>query len=77
MLLGVHPAVGDPHRLSGIGGLGRNQDEAVRGRDREALAVLGERFGDDAPAQIANRQELARTGMAATLAAIKKTAEAG
>jgi hypothetical protein len=39
--------------------------------------VLQERFGDDAPAQIANRQELARTGMATTLAAIKKTAEAG
>lgn len=42
-----------------------------------AFAVLQERFGDDAPAQIATRQELARTGMAATLAAIKKTAEAG
>lgn len=34
-----------------------------------------ERFGDDAPAQIATRQELARTGMAATLAALKQTAE--
>ena len=42
-----------------------------------ARTVLEERFGDDAPAQIAQRQELARTGMAATLAAIKKTAEAG
>jgi len=42
-----------------------------------AFAVLRERFGDDAPAQIANRQELARTGMATTLAAIKKAAEAG
>jgi hypothetical protein len=42
-----------------------------------AFAVLEERFGDDAPAQIANRQELARTGMAATLAAIKRAAEAG
>jgi hypothetical protein len=42
-----------------------------------AFEVLSERFGDDAPAQIAERQELARTGMAATLAAIKKTAEAG
>ena len=41
-----------------------------------AFEVLSERFGDDAPAQIANRQELARTGMAATLAAIKKAAEA-
>ncbi|HEY4408511.1 MAG TPA: SRPBCC family protein [Acidimicrobiia bacterium] len=42
-----------------------------------AFAVLQERFGDDAPVQIANRQELARTGIAATLAAIKKTAESG
>jgi hypothetical protein len=41
-----------------------------------AFEVLSERFGDDAPAQIANRQELARTGMAATLAAIKQAAEA-
>ena len=41
-----------------------------------AFEVLSERFGDDAPAQIASRQELARTGMAATLGAIKKTAEA-
>ena len=42
-----------------------------------AFDVLRERFGDDAPAQVANRRELARTGMAATLAAIKRTAEAG
>jgi hypothetical protein len=42
-----------------------------------AHEFLQERFGDDAPAQIAIRQEWARTGMAATLAAIKKTAEAG
>jgi hypothetical protein len=41
----------------------------------QGFAVLQERFGNDAPAQIANRQELARTGMAATLAAIKNTAE--
>jgi hypothetical protein len=34
-----------------------------------------ERFGEDAPAQIATRQELARTGMPATLAALKQTAE--
>ena len=42
-----------------------------------AFEVLQQRFPDDAPAQIAARQELARTGMAATLAAIKKTAEQG
>ena len=41
------------------------------------VAVFEERFGADAQAQIANRRELARTGMAATLAAIKKAAEAG
>ena len=41
-----------------------------------AFEVLQERFGEDAPKQIANREELARTGMATTLAAIKKTAEA-
>jgi hypothetical protein len=40
-----------------------------------AFEVLSERFGDDTPAQVANRQELARTGMPATLAAIKRTAE--
>ena len=35
------------------------------------------RFGDDADAQIANRSELAENGIAATLAAIKRVAEAG
>jgi hypothetical protein len=35
------------------------------------------RFGADAPAQIANRAELARTGIPATLGAIKRIAEAG
>ena len=40
-------------------------------------AMFAERFGDDAPAQVANRAELARTGIPATLAAIKQTAEAG
>ncbi len=34
-----------------------------------------ERFGGDAPAQIASRTEAARRGIPATLAAIKKTAE--
>ena len=40
-------------------------------------AMFEERFGADAPAQVANRAELARTGIPATLAAIKQTAEAG
>ena len=40
------------------------------------LAVFDARFGDDAPAQIAERVRLARTGIPATLAAIKQTAEA-
>jgi hypothetical protein len=38
-------------------------------------AVFKERFGDDAPAQLANREETARQGMPATLAALKATAE--
>ena len=42
----------------------------------DAFDFFQQRYGDDAPAQIATRQELARTGIAATLAAIKKTAEA-
>ncbi len=41
----------------------------------DAVDVFQSRFGDDAEAQIANRSELARTGIAATLAAIKATAE--
>jgi hypothetical protein len=40
-----------------------------------AVAVFEERFGDDAEAQITARGELARTGIPATLAAIKNTAE--
>ncbi len=40
-----------------------------------AVAVFEERFGDDAEAQIASRSELARTGIPATLAAIKRAAE--
>jgi hypothetical protein len=39
------------------------------------IARFEERFGADAPAQIADRIENARTGIPATLAAIKKTAE--
>jgi hypothetical protein len=34
-----------------------------------------QRFGDDADTQVANRHQAAREGIAATLAAIKKTAE--
>jgi hypothetical protein len=41
------------------------------------VAVFEERFGEDAPAQIADRREAARNGIAATLAAIKTTADAG
>ena len=40
------------------------------------VAMFEERFGPDAEAQIANRLELAQTGIPATLAAIKKDAEA-
>jgi hypothetical protein len=41
------------------------------------VAVFEERFGEEASAQIANRREAAQRGVAATLAAIKKAAEAG
>jgi len=41
------------------------------------IAFFEERFGDEAPAQIENRVEAARTSIPATLAAIKKIAEAG
>ncbi len=37
--------------------------------------MFEERFGADAQAQIANRLELAKEGIPATLAAIKKDAE--
>jgi len=40
------------------------------------LAMFEERFGTDAEAQVADRLELARTGIPATLAAIKRDAEA-
>ena len=42
----------------------------------DGIAGFQQRYGDDAEAQIAKRAEAARTGIAATLAAIKKTAEA-
>jgi hypothetical protein len=41
------------------------------------IAGFHERWGADADAHIAHRRELARTGIPATLAAIKKTAETG
>jgi len=40
------------------------------------IAMFDERFGADAQAQIASRLELAKRGIPATLAAIKKDAEA-
>src|ERR1044071_10304311 len=40
------------------------------------LEFFEERFGDDAPAQIADRVEKGRTGIPETLAAIKRAAEA-
>lgn len=42
----------------------------------DGVAFFHERFGDDAEAQIRNREELAMTGMPATLAALKAVAEA-
>lgn len=39
------------------------------------LARFDDRFGDDAPAQVADRYEKARTGIPVTLAALKKAAE--
>lgn len=41
----------------------------------EGEAVFRERFGDDAQAQVDNRRDTARLGIAATLAAIKRAAE--
>ena len=41
------------------------------------LEMFSERFGDDAAAQVANREEAARTGIPATLAALKRVAEGG
>ncbi|HLQ54694.1 MAG TPA: SRPBCC family protein [Streptosporangiaceae bacterium] len=41
----------------------------------DGITRFHNRFGDDAPAQIANRAEAARKGIPITLAAIKKTAE--
>lgn len=41
----------------------------------KGIAGFHERYGDDAEAQIAQRSEAARSGIPATLAAIKKAAE--
>lgn len=41
----------------------------------EGVALFRERFGDDAQAQVDNRRDTARLGIAATLAAIKRAAE--
>ena len=43
---------------------------------RGGAVMFEERFGADANAQVANRAELARTGIPATLAALKRIAEA-
>lgn len=41
------------------------------------IARFRDRYGDDAPAQIADRTEAAHKGIPVTLAAIKKIAESG
>ena len=41
------------------------------------IAMFEERFGEEAEAQITDRAEAARSGIPATLAAIKRVAEAG
>jgi hypothetical protein len=43
----------------------------------DGIARFHDRYGDDAPAQIADRTEAAHKGIPATLAAIKKAAELG
>src|SRR5664280_2073263 len=43
----------------------------------DGIAMFEERFGDEAPTQIANRTEAARQGIPVTLTAIKRVAEAG
>jgi hypothetical protein len=43
----------------------------------DGIAFFEQRFGDDARAQIANRREAARSGIPATLRALKDVAEAG
>jgi hypothetical protein len=41
------------------------------------IAMFHDRYGDDADAQIANRIDLAHTGISATLTALKRIAETG
>jgi hypothetical protein len=41
----------------------------------DGIAGFHDRYGEDAPAQIADRAEKARNGIPVTLAAIKKAAE--
>lgn len=43
----------------------------------DGIAMFEERFGADAPEQIENRRQAARSGIPATLRAIKQAAEAG
>jgi Polyketide cyclase / dehydrase and lipid transport len=43
----------------------------------DGITRFHDRYGDDAPAQIAARTEAARSGIPTTLAALKKTAESG
>jgi hypothetical protein len=43
----------------------------------DGVTRFGERFGEQAQEQLANRFEAARTGMPETLAALKRTAESG
>jgi hypothetical protein len=43
----------------------------------DGITRFHDRYGNDAPAQIAARTEAARSGIPATLAALKKTAESG
>lgn len=43
----------------------------------DGVTRFGERYGEDAQAQIEDRRETAKAGIPATLAAIKKAAEAG
>jgi hypothetical protein len=43
----------------------------------DGLRRFGERYGDDAAAQLADRFEAARTGIPATLQALKRAAETG
>jgi len=43
----------------------------------DGVTRFGDRFGPDAPAQLADRLQAARTGISQTLAALKRAAESG